>query len=158
MSWKLSCFFLIALSLNAQTVPESEASQTTISKLNDTLMALKDPGASRASLSRQLVDEMMSLAEKDHQQVRPIVAAFADELTGALIGQKLNKSQISAVQQAIVEIMRRFGSSNESACHLQETLTAIGTGYSKTQLIVRDLIAVGEAVRGADDSPLRDRS
>jgi hypothetical protein len=158
MGWKLSYFFLIAFSLNAQTVRESEIPTTTSSKLNATLMALKDPGASHTSLNQQLVDEMMSLADKDHQPPRPIVTAFADELTAALVGQKLDKSQITVVQQTIVEIMRRSGSSNESACHLQETLTAIGIGHSKTQLIVGDLIAVGEAVRGADDSPLRDRS
>ena len=154
MSWKLSCFFLIALSLYAQTVRESKVPTTTSSKINDILLALKEPDASRASLSQQLVDQMMLLAEKDHQPPRPIVTDFADELTRALIGQILNKSQITAVQQSIVEIMRQPDSSNlEPACQLRETLTAIGIGDSKIQLIVGDFIAVGEAVRGADDPP-----
>jgi hypothetical protein len=155
MSWKLSFCFLIALSLYFQTVRESEVPTTTSRKINDILLALKDPNVSRASLSQQLVDEMISLAEEGHQPPRAIVAAFADELTGALKGQKLDKSQITAVQQSIVEMMQKPVSSNlEPACHLRETLTAIGIDHSKIQLVIRDFIAVGEAVRGADDSPL----
>lgn len=156
MSWKLSFCFLIALSLYSQTLRENKVPRTTSSKINDILLALKDPNVSRATLSQQLVDQMISLAEKGHQPPRPIVTAFADELTGLLKGQKLDKSQVTAVQQSIVEMMQEPVSSNlEPACHLRETLTAIGIDNSKIQLIVRDFIAVGEAVRGADDSPLR---
>ena len=137
-----------------QTVRESEVPTTTISKINDILLALKDPNVSRASLSQQLVDQMISLAEKGHEPPRPIVSAFADELTGALKGQKPGKSQITAVQRSVVEMMREpFSSNLEPACHLRETLTAIGIDRSTILLIVRDFIAVGEAVRGADDSP-----
>jgi hypothetical protein len=112
MSWKLSFCFLIALSLYSQTVRESEVPTTTSSKINDILLALKDPNVSRASLSQQLVDQMISLAEKGRQPPRPIVTAFADELTGALKGQKLDKSQITSVQQSIVEMMQEPVSSN----------------------------------------------
>jgi hypothetical protein len=138
-----------------QTVRESEVPTTTSSKIDGILLALKDPNVSRASLSQQLVDQMISLAEKGHQPSRPIVTAFADELTRALKGQKLDKSQITAVKRSIVEMMQEPVSNLEPACHLRETLTAIGIDNSKIQLIVRDFIAVGEAVRGADDSPLK---
>jgi hypothetical protein len=50
MSAKLSCLFLLALSLKTQTVPEREVSTTTNNKLTETLVALKDPGAPRAFL------------------------------------------------------------------------------------------------------------
>ena len=137
-----------------QTVRESEVPTTTSSKINDILLALKDPNVSRASLSQQLVDQMISLAEKGHQPPRPIVSAFADDLTGALKDQKLNKSQITAVERSIIEMMQEpFSSNLEPACHLRETLTAIGIDNSTILLIVGDFIAVGEAVRGADDSP-----
>jgi hypothetical protein len=155
MSWRLSFCFLIALSLHSQTVRESQVPTTTSSKINDILVALKDPNVSRASLSQQLVDQMISLAEKGRQPPRPIVTAFTDELTGALKGRKLDKSQITSMQQSIVEMMQEPVSSNlEPACHLRETLTAIGIDNFKIQLIVRDFIAVGEAVRGPDDSPV----
>jgi hypothetical protein len=138
-----------------QTVREREVPTTTSGKINDILLALKDPNISRATLIQQLVDQMISLAAKGHQPPRPIVTAFAEELTGALKGQKLDKSQIVAAQRSIVEMMQQADSSNfEPACRLRETLTAIGIDNSKIQLVVRDFIAVGEAVRGADDSPL----
>jgi hypothetical protein len=147
--------FGIAAVAFAQTVRQSEGPTTTSSRINDILLTLKGRDVSRASLSQQLVQQMMLLSEKGHQPPRPIVTAFADELTGALIGQKLNKPQITAVQLSIVEIMHRPGSSNsEPASHLRETLTAIGIGDFKIQLIVGDFIAVGEAVRGPDDSPV----
>jgi hypothetical protein len=156
MSETLSCLFLLALSLNPQTVREREVSTSTNNKLTETLVALKDPGAPRAFLSQQLGDEMMALAEKDHQPPRPLVMAFTDELTGALLGRKLNKDQITSVQQAIGEIMRRNESSNlEPASRLRETLAAIGVGSEKVQLVLKDLIAVGEAVRGIDDCNVR---
>ena len=152
----LSCLFLFVLSLSGQSVREDEATRVTLSKLNSTLMALKDAGASQASLSQQLVDEMMSLAENEHRPSRPVVTNFADELTRELTGRGLNSAQITAMRQCIVEVMRRTGTSNlELASRLQETLAGIGIGSSKTQLIVRNFIAVREAVRGPDDSPLR---
>lgn len=137
-----------------QTARESEV-VTTTGKINDVLLALDDQNIPRASLIQQLVDQMISLAAKGHQPPRPIVTAFADELTGALKGQKLDTSHIAAVQRSIVEMMQQAGSSNlEPACHLRDALTAIGIQGSKISLIVQQFIAVGEAVRGADDSPL----
>jgi len=151
-----SCLFLFVLSLSGQSVREDEATRATLSKLNSTLMALKDAGASQASLSQQLVDEMMSLAENEHRPSRPVVTSFADELTRELTGRGLNSAQITAMRQCIVEVMHRTGTSNlDLASRLQETLAGIGIGSSRRQLIVRNFIAVREAIRGPDDSPLR---
>jgi len=98
---------------------------------------------------------MMSLAESDSRPPRPVVARFADELTSALIGRKLSSDQMTTVQQSIIEVLRRSGTSNLGlANRLQETLTALGISSSKTQLVLREFIAVGEAVQGPDDSPL----
>ena len=84
------------------------------------LAGAESPNVSRASLSQQLVDQMISLVEKGHQPPRPIVSAFVDELTGALKDQKLDKSQITAVERSIIEMMQEpFSSNLEPACHLR---------------------------------------
>jgi hypothetical protein len=158
MKCVLSCVFLFVVSMSGQSVREDGGTAAAIGKLNSTLVTLKDAGASRASLSQQLVDEMTSMAETGHRPPRPVVASFADELTRGLIGRKLNSAQMTAIQQCIVEVVRRAGTSNLGlANRLRETLISSGIDSSKTQLIVRNFIAVGEAVQGPDDSPLRVR-
>jgi hypothetical protein len=153
---QLFCYpLLLVLSLSGQSAPEGRVFAAAFSRLNSTLRALKDAGASRASLRLELVDEMMSLAESDSRPPRPVVARFADELTSALIGRKLSSNQMTTVQQSIIEVLRRSGTSNLGlANRLQETLTALGISSWKTQLVLREFIAVGEAVQGPDDSPL----
>jgi hypothetical protein len=59
------------------------------------------------------------------------------------------------MRECLIEVMRRTGTSNAGlASRLQQTLIGIGIGSEKTQLIVRDFIALREAVQGPDDSPL----
>jgi hypothetical protein len=100
-------------------------------KLRSTLQALKSRGASRATLSRQLADAILLLAESGHQPSRSAVTSFADELTTALLGRDLTNSQ------------------------LRETLAALGVDASKVQIITRRFIAIGEEIRGPDDMPTR---
>jgi hypothetical protein len=98
---------------------------------------------------------MMRLAENNQQPPWPVVVSFADKLTRELIGRQLNNAQITAMRECIVEVMRRTGTSNTGlASRLQQTLIGIGIDSSKTQPVVRDFIAVREAVQGPDDSPL----
>jgi hypothetical protein len=152
----LLCYsLLLVVSLSGQSAHEDRVTAAAVSKLSSTLMALKDATASRASRSQELVDEMMSLAKKDYCPPRLVIARFADKLTSALVGRKLNESQVTTVQQSIVNVLRGSGTSNLSlADRLQETLTVLGISPSETRFIIRDFIAVGEAVRGPDDTPL----
>jgi len=155
MKCVLSCFFLLVVSMSGQSVREDRGTVAAIGRLRSTLVTLQDAGASRASLSQELVDEMTSLAEIGHRPPRPVVATFADELTRELIGRKLNSEQMTAIHQCIVEVVRRVGTSNLNlAKRLQDTLVSSGIDSSKTQLVVRNFIAVGEAVQGPDDSPM----
>jgi hypothetical protein len=151
----LLCYpLLLVLSLSGQSTHEDEVASAAVSKLNSTLMALKDATASRASRSQELADEMMSLAKRDGPS-RLVITRFADKLTNALVGRKLNETQMTVVQQSIVQVLRGSRTSNLSlADRLQETLTVLGISPSETRLIITDFIAVGEAVRGPDDTPL----
>ena len=98
---------------------------------------------------------MMGLAESNRQPQRHVVVSFTDKLTRELIGRQMNNAQITTLRECIVEVMRRTGTSNAGlASRLQQTLIGIGIDSSKTQLVVRDFIAVREAVQGPDDSPL----
>jgi hypothetical protein len=133
-----------------------QASSTPEQALDSTLVTLKAGRASQSHLSQELVHVMMRLAENNHQPPWPVVVSFADKLTRELIGRQLNNGQTTATRECIVEVMRRTGTSNtDLASRLQQTLIGIGIDSSKTQLVVRDFIAVREAVQGPDDSPLR---
>ena len=135
-----------------QAVHENDADAAAISKLNSALTALNDARASQTSVSEQVVETMMLLAENEERPLRPIVERFADELTKELVGKRLKTDQIIPVTQCIVEVMRRTRTSNVNlATRLQEVLTSIGIPAPKKLLIVNDFIKVGEAVRGPDD-------
>jgi hypothetical protein len=123
--------------------------------LDSTLVTLKEGRARQSHISQELAHVMMRLAGNNHQPPWPVVVSFADKLTRELIGRQLNNAQITAMRECIVEVMRRTGTSNTGlASRLQQTLIGIGIDSSKTQLVVRDFIAVREAVQGPDDSPL----
>ena len=151
MKCALSCFFLFAIGLSGQ-VARYDANSAAISKLNSALMALNEARASQASVSEQVVEGMMLIAETEERSLRPVVERFANGLTKELVGRHLNTDQLTAVRQCIVEVMRRTGTSNvNSAARLQEALTSIGIPSPKKLAIVNNFIKVGEAVRGPDD-------
>jgi len=98
---------------------------------------------------------MMRLADDNPRTPWPVLVSFTDKLTRELTGRLLNNAQITAMRECLIEVMRRTGTSNAGlASRLQQTLIGIGIGSEKTQLIVRDFIALREAVQGPDDSPL----
>jgi hypothetical protein len=133
----------------------NQASSTPEQALDSTLVTLKKGRASQSHLSQELAHVMMRLAENNHQPPLPVVVSFTDKLTGELVGRQMNNAQITTMRECIVEVMRRTGTSNAGlASRLQQTLIGIGIDSLKTQLVVRDFIAVREAVQGPDDSPL----
>jgi hypothetical protein len=134
---------------------EKRASSTPEQALDSTLVTLKEGRASQSHLSQDLAHVMMRLAENNRQPPWPVVVSFTDKLTRALIGRPMNDAQIIVMRECIVEGMRRTGTSNAGlASRLQQALIGIGIDSSKTQLVVRDFIAVREAIQGPDDSPL----
>src|SRR5437867_142905 len=63
MNYVFNCLLLFAIGLNGQAVRENAADSAAISKLNSALMALNDARASQASVSEQVVEGMMLLAD-----------------------------------------------------------------------------------------------
>jgi hypothetical protein len=132
-----------------------QVSSTPEQALDSTLATLKEGRDSQNHLSQGLAHVMMRFAEDGQRPPWPVVVRFTDKLTRELIGKQPNSAQTTAMRECIVEVMRRTGTSNAGlASRLQQTLIGIGIDSSKTQLVVRDLIAVREAVQGPDDSPL----
>jgi hypothetical protein len=130
-------------------------SSTPEQALASTLVTLKEGHAWQSHLSQELAQVMMRLAEDGDRPPWPVVVRFTDKLTRELIGKQPNSAQTTAMRDCIVEVMRRTGTSNAGlASRLQQTLIGIGVGSSNAQLVVRDFIAVREAVQGPDDSPL----
>ncbi len=80
MNYVFNCLLLFAIGLNGQAVRENAADSAAISKLNSALMALNDARASQASVSEQVVEGMMLLADNEERPLRPVVERFADGL------------------------------------------------------------------------------
>ncbi len=122
-------------------------------KLQPILMALKTPAVSRSSLTTQLADAMMSLTSSDRQPSRSTVVSFADEFTSALIGKDLT-NQLSALQQSICEVLSGSTTNFKSASHFRDALTALSIESSEKQALSTRFMAIGDEVRGPDDSPV----
>ena len=125
-----------------------------LSKLNETLHALARPGASSVSLSAQLVDEMMSLAPSDSQPSRGALAGFANDFTAAMIGKDLTDTRVTTLQRCIADLLSGSGTNSKPAKLLRDELTAISVATSRIPSIITRFIAVGEEVRGPDDTPV----
>jgi len=153
------CVLLAAWALSGQTTRGTAApSPQTIDKLNSAMAALKTAKAPSDVLGRQLADSMMALAIGDRQPVPSDVEGFTSEFTRALAGRGFNNDQGAVLQQCLLDIVRGTGTSNLSvAQHLRETLTALRVDNPATDAVIKRFLAIGEAVRGPDDSPLRDK-
>jgi hypothetical protein len=146
------CLISRAVCQDKSTAKRPEATPN----LRSTLQVLKDRGASRATLSHQLADAILLLAESGHQPSRSAVTSFADELTTMLLGRELTNSQVTTLAQSIEEVLRHSGTTTFiPASHLRETLAALGVDASRVQIITRRFIAIGEEIRGPDDMPTR---
>jgi hypothetical protein len=121
-------------------------------KLSSTLAALRDGGLDRSVVSRQLADEMISLA--DVKVSRPTVERFAEELTGALVGKPMTQVQLTSLQNSITEVMRGSVTNANSSRHLREVLDSIRIDAMRTKVITKSFLAVGEEIRGPDDTPV----
>ena len=136
--------------LGQQSLQEGSAA---IARLNTTLTALQNVSADRVILTRQLVDAMMALGEGNRRPSRPTVEGFVDEFISALIG-KFTNTQLAMLQRPITEVLRGSTTNLDSASHLRESLASVHINYSRTQAITKRFLAIGEEVRGPDDSPL----
>src|SRR6267378_826210 len=132
-----------------------QVSLTPEQALDSTLVTLKEVRAWQSHLSQGLAHVMMRSAEDSNRPPWPVVVSFTDKLTRELTGKQPNSAQTTAMRECIVEVMRRTGTGNAGlASRLQQALFGIGIDSSKTLLVVRDFIAVREAVQGPDESPL----
>lgn len=143
--------FLTGFCLFGQSTHEDTS---TLSRLNLTLTGLQNAGAGRLSLAHQLVDVMLSVGEGDRRPSRSTIEVFADEFVGALIGRSFTKDQLSMLQRSIMEVLRGSTTNLNSASHLREPLAALHVDSSRMQAITKRFLAIGEEVRGPDDSPL----
>jgi len=147
------CGLLVAgLSLFGQSTPADQAA----TKMDSILSAMKDPSASRDSLSQQLAEVILSLAQRDHQPTRSTVVAFTDELTGALIDKDLKwNAPPKWLLGPTLEILSTSGANFTKASRLGNTLKSLGVDASTTQRITARFIKIGEEVRGPDDLGVR---
>ena len=149
----LCCVIALAVELVGQS---SRNGRTVVNEMDATLLAVKTSATPRASLSRQLADEVMSLAEANHRPSRATVVRFVNDLIGALTAaNQVTPDQAVELGQRIRDGLRGSEPNAESARHLSDDLTALHVSASNTQVICKDFIAIGEQVRGPDDLPLQ---
>jgi hypothetical protein len=148
MKRALCCLLLAGLSAFGQSTSTDQAAAS----LDSILVAARKPGASRAALSQQLADVILSLGQRDHQPSPGTVVAFTDELVGALLGKNL---KWTAPRQwllgPILEILSTSGANFTKASRLGDALKRLGVDASKTHRIITLFIKIGEEVRGPDD-------
>jgi hypothetical protein len=109
----------------------------------------------KTALSQGAASLSLAVVENEGRRRDTVSKRLCSHFRPARIIRKLSSDQMTTVQQSIIEVLRRSGTTNLGlANRLQETLTALGISSSKTQLVLREFIAVGEAVQGPDDSPL----
>jgi len=142
---------LFAFSLSAQS-PRNPANAP--SKLDALLMQLQTSSVDRVRVSQQLSGEMLSLAEQDRQPSRATVKRFADLFTGALTGRRLTENQIILIRASLTDMLTGSKPNLATASSLRETLTALHLDASSAQAVTKSFLAIGEEVRGPDDSPL----
>jgi hypothetical protein len=135
-------FLALAAALVAQQPP---------TRLSRTLQKLNDPGQTQASLTQQLTDDIMSLANKDHQPSLGAVSGFTSQLVAALIHRDLTTLQLQGLEQSITEILQPTGSTARSATRLRDILR--GKSVEHPEVVTKRFIEVAEEVRGPDDSP-----
>jgi hypothetical protein len=164
------CILLAYAALSAQS---SAPSATATADLHATLLALKEARVPASSLNQRLADDMMALATGDRRPSRAEVAAFSGELTHTLRGAwhaqpaqtplrtgdlSRNATEIdteASLQQCLVDIVRVSNSTNLGiAERLRRVLTQLRINDSESNLLIRRFLAIGESVRGPDDSPL----
>jgi len=168
------CILLVHAILSAQAPAPSASPSSAIENLRFVLQALKETRVPTDALNRELTGDMMALASGDRRPSRADVAAFASELTSTLaaawyaqtapqtplrvadLSRKATEIDTEAwVQQCLVDIMRGAGSTNlDIAARLRRVFTQLQINDSEATLLIRRFLAIGESVRGPDDSPL----
>jgi len=123
-------------------------------RLHETLLALQKADASRSTLSQQLADELLSLADKDRPPSQATVTNFSVELVNALIGKRLTPVQLTALESSLTDVLRAHGSTFRPTARFREALTPLGIDPARIQGLVTRFVAIGEDVRGPDDTPL----
>jgi hypothetical protein len=99
---------------------------------------------------------MAGISQREHQPTRQQFSSFANALPGAATGKTISGIQASLLSRCILNVLRGERTSNLLlAGNFRDTLAFLRIDDAKTELLVRRFIAIGEAVRGPDDSPVR---
>ena len=175
------CMLLLALSLTAQTPSEDSA----VSQLNSTLLPLaKLPKIPEGNdfigvplqkelrqfnkISQQVVEDMMSLADRYHKPTSFRAIEFANVLTRVLAGRDLPVDSLSQLTASIIEtldtaaayaVKRDFKSKNfmnkksdsedrfsASVTQAKRAMLDVGVGAPNAQVVAERLAWMGKSV------------
>jgi hypothetical protein len=144
---------LIGTSLAAQSI------QSTLLELNGSAPskgARPQPPVSLSKISKQLTDQMMTLAQPE-EPPRELVRRFSEDLISALAGRTITTIQATALDNAISDVMRGKGAAFVRANVLWQTLSGRGVETYRVQTLVDRFTKIAEAIHGPDDTGLRDQ-
>jgi len=143
---------LCGLSLFGQTAKPADTEA--VERLGPMINAVVRGGAD--SGSQRLAQTILSLARDPQKPSRREVAEFVDSMAGVLAGQRVDETRVLKVSRCIVDAVRGTGPSNLAlATQFTNSLAELRVSDLKVAPIVRRFMAIGEAVRGPDDAPMR---
>jgi|SRR5579862_1035872 len=107
-----------------------------------------------------VADDIMALAEPDHQPSRALVQEFATDLTTALLPRGWPVRRLVRQLTADIErVLQSAGTStaefHEAVDDAQKVLIALGVSTPAAENLARHLRAIGEQVRGPEDTPIQ---
>ena len=143
----LLCALVFAATLMGQAAADRN--------LTATLTAMRNIGAPRAVLAPQLADNLLALANPDHQPSGTTVTVFAGQFTEALIGNTMAAANMGQVQRCLTDALRGSRSNLRSASDLRDWLTRFRVDPTKIHAITKSFLAIGEEIRGPDDLGLQ---
>jgi hypothetical protein len=145
------------MGLSAQTSLHSSAdtARTDSRKVNAALVALRDSKVSQDLLAGQMAQAIISIVTDDRHTTQLAVDEFARELTRVLHGRQFSEVQAIGLTRCITNVVQAVGISNFAlAEQFREALRALGLDEISTRTLTQRFLAVGESVRGPDDSRL----
>ncbi len=161
---RLIAFSLLACgTLAAQQARRDEITPTTpwLERLRADLSGVMSASKPKErAFHTAVADDIMALAEPDHQPSRALVQEFANDLTSALLPRgwpvrRLVRQLTSDIERVLQSAGTSTAEFHEAVDDAEKVLIALGVSTPAAENLTRHLRSIGEQVRGPEDIPIQ---